>query len=91
MQGSRQFRDFNEYHVPVEKFTTMQLANELPLAVPTDCDQYLHELLTLLESQLAKINLMALANELPDAIIRLRLATGAPCPRPECCSFRTDS
>lgn len=69
VQGSRQFKDFNEYLVPVEKFTTMQLANELPLAVPTDCDQYLQERLTLLESQLAKANLMALANELPDAII----------------------
>jgi len=46
----------------------MQLANELPLSVPTDCDQYLHERLTLLESQLAKANLMPLANELPDAI-----------------------
>lgn len=69
VQGSRQFKDFNEYLVPVEKFTTMQLANELPLAVPTDCDQYLYERLTLLESQLAKANLMALANELPDAII----------------------
>ena len=69
VQGSRQFKDFNEYLVLVEKFTTMQLANELPLAVPTDCDQYLHERLTLLESQLTKANLMALANELPDAII----------------------
>lgn len=66
---SRQFKDFDEYLVPSEKFTTMQLANTLPLAVPTDCDQYLHERLTLLESQLAKTNLMALANELPDAII----------------------
>ncbi len=69
VQGSRQFKDFNEYLVPAEKFTTMQLANELPLAVPTNCDQYLHERLTLLESQLAKTNLMALANELPDASI----------------------
>ena len=69
VQGSRQFKDFNEYLVPVEKFATMQLAHELPLAVPTDCNQYLHARLTLLESQLAKANLMALDNELPDAII----------------------
>jgi TnpA family transposase len=69
VQGSRQFKDFDEYLVPVEKFATLKLANELPLAVPTDCDQYLNERLTLLEAQLAKVNLMALANELPDAII----------------------
>jgi hypothetical protein len=35
----------------------------------TDCDQYLHDRLTLLETQLATVNRMALANELPDAII----------------------
>ena len=35
----------------------------------TDCDQYLNERLTLLETQLATVNRMALANELPDAII----------------------
>ena len=28
----------------------MQLANELPLAVPIDCDQYLQERLTLLDA-----------------------------------------
>ena len=41
----------------------------MPLAVATDCDQYLHDRLTLLETQLATVNCMALANELPDAII----------------------
>ena len=35
----------------------------------TDCDQYLHERLTLLEEQLATVNRLATANELPDAII----------------------
>ena len=35
----------------------------------TDCDQYLHDRLTLLETQLATVNRMAAANDLPDAII----------------------
>ncbi|WP_410260851.1 hypothetical protein [Klebsiella pneumoniae] len=39
----------------------------MPLAVATDCDQYLHDRLT--QTQLATVNRMALANELPDAII----------------------
>ena len=69
VQGSRQFKDFNEYLVPSEQFTALHLSNDLGLAIPTDCDQYLHERLTLLETQLAKVNLMALANDLPDAII----------------------
>ena len=35
----------------------------------TNCDQYLHDRLTLLETQLATVNRMAAANDLPDAII----------------------
>jgi TnpA family transposase len=69
VQGSRQFKDFEEYLVPVEKFATLRRSNALSLAVPVDCDQYLNERLTLLETQLSKVNLMALANDLPDAII----------------------
>ena len=55
--------------MPVEKFATLKLASELPLAVATDCDQYLHDRLELLEAQLATVNRMAAANDLPDAII----------------------
>jgi hypothetical protein len=69
VQGSRQFKDFDEYLVPIEKFATLKLASELPLAVATDCDQYLHDRLELLEAQLATVNRMAAANDLPDAII----------------------
>lgn len=69
VQGSRQFKDFDEYLVPVEKFGALKQANELPIAVSADCNQYLHDRLTLLEQQLATVNRLALANELPDAII----------------------
>ncbi|MBA2658069.1 MAG: Tn3 family transposase [Nitrosospira sp.] len=69
VQGSRQFKDFDEYLVPVGKFVTLKLASELPLAVATDCDQYLRERLELLEEQLTTVNRMAAANDLPDAII----------------------
>ncbi|STR67940.1 Tn3-family transposase [Enterobacter hormaechei] len=48
VQGSRQFKDFDEYLVPVEKFATLKLASELPLAVATDCDQYLGDAANLL-------------------------------------------
>ncbi|KAB0872184.1 Tn3-like element ISPa38 family transposase, partial [Cronobacter sakazakii] len=69
VQGSRQFKDFEDYLVPPAKFASLKQASDLPLAVATDCDQYLHDRLTLLETQLATVNRMALANELPDAII----------------------
>jgi hypothetical protein len=32
VQGPRQFKDFDEYLVPVEKFTSSKLASALPLA-----------------------------------------------------------
>lgn len=69
VQGSRQFKDFEDYLVPPEKFASLKQSSELPLGVATDCDQYLHDRLTLLETQLATVNRMALANDLPDAII----------------------
>jgi TnpA family transposase len=69
VQGSRQFKDFEDYLVPPAKFARLKQSSELPLAVATDCDQYLHERLTLLETQLAIVNRMAAANNLPDAII----------------------
>ena len=69
VQGSRQFKDFDEYLVPAEKFASLKLTSQLPLAVTTDCEQYLHERLFLLEQQLAKVNALAAANGLPDATI----------------------
>jgi len=69
VHGSRQFKDFEEYLLPADTFACLKQADELPLAVVTDCDQYLHDRLMLLEDKLAAVNRMALANDLPDAII----------------------
>ncbi len=69
VQGSRQFKDFEDYLVPPAKFARLKQSSGLPLAVVTDGDPYLHKRLTLLETQLATVNRMALANELPDALI----------------------
>ncbi|CAM3546471.1 transposase (plasmid) [Xenorhabdus nematophila ATCC 19061] len=67
VQGSRQFKDFEDYLVPPDKFARLRQASELPLAVATDCGQYLQDRLTQLEAQLATVNRMAQVNELPDA------------------------
>lgn len=69
VQGSRQFREFNEYLLSTEKYGALKQTKKLPVAVNVDCDQYLHERLLLLEQQLATVNRLAFANELPDAII----------------------
>ena len=69
MQGWRQCKDFEDYLVPPAKFASLQQSSELPLAVATDCDQHLSERLELLPAQLATVNRMAEANDLPGAII----------------------
>jgi TnpA family transposase len=69
VQGSRQFKDFDDYLLPAKKFAAMKLTGALPLAVNTECEQYLKDRLELLEAQLAAVNRLAAANELPDAII----------------------
>ena len=69
VHGSRQFRDFEEYLLPPPKFRDLRLAHALPIAINPDLDQYLLERVLLLNQRLATVNLLALANELPDAII----------------------
>lgn len=69
VQGSRQFRDFDDYLLPPKQFEALKETQELSIAVNIDCDKYLDERLKRLEQQLAKVNHLALANELPDAII----------------------
>jgi TnpA family transposase len=69
VQGSRQFRDFDEYLLPADRFTAFKQSQELDIAINSDCDQYLEDRINLLEEQLATVNGLALANELPDAII----------------------
>jgi TnpA family transposase len=69
VQGSRQFKDFDEYLLPIERFEALKVANTLPLAINTDCNQYLHDRVLLMEQQLKLVNRLASTNELPDAII----------------------
>lgn len=69
VQGSRQFKDFNEYLVSSEKFVELKLLDELSLAVVIDFEEYLNDRLSRLEQQLETVNRMAEDNDLPDAII----------------------
>ena len=69
-QGSRQFRDFDDYPLPAEKFAALPSASRpLPLAINPNSDQYLEERLQLLDEQLATVTRLAKDNELPDAIL----------------------
>jgi TnpA family transposase len=69
VQGSRQFRDFEEYLLPAQKFASLRQAGALSLAVVTDCEPYLRDRLLLLEQQMETVNRLAKADALPDTII----------------------
>jgi TnpA family transposase len=69
VKGSRQFRDFDDYLLPPEKFAALKREQALPLAINPNSDQYLEERLQLLDEQLATVARLAKDNELPDAIL----------------------
>lgn len=69
IRGSRQFKDFDDYLMPVNHFKSVQDKRELPLAILPECDVYLDQRLALLKEQLGTVNRLALSEELPDASI----------------------
>ena len=69
MQGSRQFKDFEDYLVPPAQFAACA-AQSLPLAVDTDCEQYLRS--GWLCWRTSCRSTASPANDLPDATITER-------------------
>jgi hypothetical protein len=69
VQGSCQFKDFEDYLLPPPRFAAQRDQRELGLAVDTDCDRFLETRLAVLQEQLAAVERLAAANELPDAAI----------------------
>jgi TnpA family transposase len=69
VKGSRQFRDFDDYLLPKAIFVDLKRANDIPVAVTANCEHYLHARLHELDQQLALVNRLAIANQLPDAIL----------------------
>ncbi len=69
VQGSRQFKDFEEYLLPSSRFTEQSERQELGLTADTACERFLTARLGLLEKELAKVERLAMLNELPDAVI----------------------
>jgi TnpA family transposase len=69
IKGSRQFKNFDDYLMPVNHFKSVQNQGELPLAILLDQDDYLDQRLELLKNQLKIANRLALLEELPEASI----------------------
>ncbi len=69
VEGSRQFKNFNEYLLPAQRFAELRKAGDLRLAVDSDCEPYLKDRLEALNEQLHLVNSLAGTNDLPDAIL----------------------
>lgn len=69
VQGSRRFKDFEDYLLPQARFMEQLDQGELGLAIETDCERFLEARLTILQERMATIEQLAAANELPDATI----------------------
>lgn len=69
VQGSRQFKNFDDYLIPINRFQARKLKGDLPLNINLDCAHFLEHRLSFLAEQLETVNRLALANELPEASI----------------------
>ena len=67
VEGSRQFRNFDDYLIPKAAFDGLAANETLPLAIDVDADRYLEARLALLHDELATVNELAGDDALPDA------------------------
>lgn len=67
--GSKQYKDFEEYLLPQEKWSELKNKKQVPLTIPTNIDQYLQKRFQLMEEQLSKVNHLIQNQLLPDVSI----------------------
>ena len=69
VQGSRQFKDFNEYLLPANRFSELKETGNLGLSVDSDCERYLNDRMQLLTQKLETVNQLAANDELQEVTI----------------------
>lgn len=70
VQGSRQFKAFDEYLIPATTFEALLQTQTLPIAIDNDCNTYLQSRLNLLSAELKQTNKLAKADKLPEVTIK---------------------
>lgn len=69
VQGSRQYKDFEDYLIPADRFTEMRDQNQVPLDVALNVEKFLSERMELLSNKIQIVCKLIESNELPDSSI----------------------
>lgn len=69
VQGSRQYKDFEDYLIPTDRFTEMRDQNQVPLDVALNVEEFLSERMELLSNKIQIVCKLIESNELPDSSI----------------------
>ena len=69
MTGSRQFKDFDDYMMPLPEYRNLKSNQGLPISIDPRCESYLEARLSTLNKNLEAVNDLASKGELPEASI----------------------
>lgn len=69
VKGSRQYKDFEDYLIPVKKFTEMRDKNTVPLDVVLNGEEFLSQRMRILSKKIQTVCKLIENNELPDSSI----------------------
>ncbi|WP_175623507.1 Tn3 family transposase [Chryseobacterium schmidteae] len=69
VQGSRQYKDFEDYLIPADRFTEMRDQNGVPLDVTLNVEEFLSERMALLSNKIQIVCKLIESNELQDTSI----------------------
>lgn len=69
VEGSRQFKDFEEYLLPADKFLSSKENKTMPLGIETDMEIYLNDRITALNQLFEKVNELSQSEGLTDVSI----------------------
>jgi TnpA family transposase len=72
IEGSSQYRDFEDYLLPLTVFDTMKKENKIPISVSPDCESYLENRFAYLSNLLSEVTIQGKAGLLVDAEITKR-------------------
>ncbi len=69
VQGSKQYKDFEDYLLPVHTWDKMKLTKQIPLEFTENVDKYLQSCFVQLDKELSAVNHLIANQQLPDVTV----------------------